>query len=56
LTVVGLDFPAETALPPSPFRSSRSPATIARLGATVVTRNVREFAHIPGLKVENWQD
>jgi tRNA(fMet)-specific endonuclease VapC len=27
-----------------------------RLGATVVTRNVREFERVDGLKVENWQD
>jgi tRNA(fMet)-specific endonuclease VapC len=26
-----------------------------RLGATVVTRNLREFARVPGLKCENWQ-
>lgn len=25
------------------------------LGATVVTRNVREFQRVPGLVVENWQ-
>jgi len=25
------------------------------LGATVITRNVREFQRVPGLKVENWQ-
>jgi hypothetical protein len=24
------------------------------LGATLVTNNLREFARIPGLKVENW--
>lgn len=23
---------------------------------TVVTRNVREFSHVPGLKVENWYE
>jgi tRNA(fMet)-specific endonuclease VapC len=27
-----------------------------RLGAIVVTRNLREFARIPGLKCENWQE
>ena len=26
-----------------------------RLGATVVTRNVREFVRVPGLKVINWE-
>ena len=31
-------------------------AQALRLGATVVTRNVREFGRVPGLKVENWQD
>ena len=31
-------------------------AQAARMGATVVTRNVREYGRIPGLKVENWQD
>jgi tRNA(fMet)-specific endonuclease VapC len=27
-----------------------------RLGATIVTSNVREFGRVPGLKVENWHD
>jgi tRNA(fMet)-specific endonuclease VapC len=27
-----------------------------RLGATIVTRNVKEFSRVAGLKVENWQD
>lgn len=31
-------------------------AQCLRLGATLVTRNVAEFARVPGLKVENWQD
>jgi tRNA(fMet)-specific endonuclease VapC len=31
-------------------------AQAMRLGATVITRNVREFGRIPGLKVENWQE
>jgi len=31
-------------------------AQALRLGATVVTRNTREFGRVPGLKVENWQD
>ncbi len=30
-------------------------AQAQRLGATVITRNVREFGRVPGLKVENWQ-
>ncbi len=30
-------------------------AQALRLGATVVTHNVREFSRIPGLKIENWQ-
>jgi tRNA(fMet)-specific endonuclease VapC len=31
-------------------------AQALRLGATIVTCNVREFSRIPGLKIENWQD
>jgi len=31
-------------------------AQAQRLGATVITRNTREFGRVPGLKVENWQD
>jgi tRNA(fMet)-specific endonuclease VapC len=31
-------------------------AQALRLGATVVTRNVREFGRVSGLKVENWQE
>lgn len=30
-------------------------ARALRLGATVVTHNVREFSRVPGLKVEDWQ-
>jgi tRNA(fMet)-specific endonuclease VapC len=30
-------------------------AQALRLGATVVTHNVREFQRVPGLKVEDWQ-
>jgi tRNA(fMet)-specific endonuclease VapC len=30
-------------------------AQAVRLGATLVTRNLREFSRVPGLKVENWQ-
>ena len=30
-------------------------AQALRLGATVVTRNVREFGRVPGLLVENWE-
>ncbi|HXA14111.1 MAG TPA: type II toxin-antitoxin system VapC family toxin [Opitutaceae bacterium] len=30
-------------------------AQALRLGATVVTRNVREFRRVPHLKVEDWQ-
>jgi tRNA(fMet)-specific endonuclease VapC len=31
-------------------------AQALRLGATVVTRNTREFGRVAGLKAENWQD
>jgi tRNA(fMet)-specific endonuclease VapC len=31
-------------------------AQALRLGATIITPNVREFGRGPGLKVENWQD
>ena len=31
-------------------------AQALRLGATVVTRNVREFERVSGLKIENWQE
>ncbi len=30
-------------------------AQALRLGATLVTRNVRGFSRVRGLKVENWQ-
>ncbi len=30
-------------------------AQALRLGATVVTHNLREFTRVPGLKVEDWQ-
>ena len=31
-------------------------AQAMRLGATVVTRNVREFERVSGLMIENWQE
>lgn len=31
-------------------------AQALRLGATVVTRNVREFGRVSGLSVENWEE
>jgi tRNA(fMet)-specific endonuclease VapC len=31
-------------------------AQALRLGATVITRNVREFERVAGLKVENWHE
>lgn len=30
-------------------------AQALRLGATIITRNVREFGRVPGLQVENWE-
>lgn len=30
-------------------------AQAVRVGATLITRNVREFRRVPGLKVEDWQ-
>ena len=30
-------------------------AQALRLGATIVTRNVREFSRVPGLKCEDWR-
>ena len=38
------------------FESLDTMRQALRLGATIVTRNVREFSRIPGLKIENWQD
>lgn len=29
-------------------------ATVRAAGCTLVTHNVREFSHIPGLRVEDW--
>jgi len=34
----------------------RIAAIALRLGATVITRNVRHFSQVEGLKVENWAD
>lgn len=31
-------------------------AQALRMGATVITRNTREFGRVTGLKVENWQE
>lgn len=31
-------------------------AQALRIGATLVTRNIREFSRVSGLKVENWQE
>jgi tRNA(fMet)-specific endonuclease VapC len=31
-------------------------ATALRYGATLITRNIREFARVPGLLWENWYD
>ncbi len=30
-------------------------AQALRLGATIITHNVREFSRVPGLKIEDWQ-
>jgi tRNA(fMet)-specific endonuclease VapC len=30
-------------------------AQAIRLGATLVTHNIREFSRVPGLKIEDWQ-
>ena len=30
-------------------------AQALRLGATIITHNTREFARVPGLKIEDWQ-
>jgi tRNA(fMet)-specific endonuclease VapC len=30
-------------------------AQALRLGATIVTHNLREFSRVPGLKVVDWQ-
>lgn len=30
-------------------------AQALRLGATIVTHNLREFSRVPGLKIEDWQ-
>ena len=31
-------------------------AQAQRLGAVIITRNVRELSRVLGLRVENWQD
>ena len=36
-------------------RDTITAAQVLALGAIMVTRNVGEFARVPGLKVENWE-
>jgi tRNA(fMet)-specific endonuclease VapC len=37
-----------------PFRDAQIAAVALTHGATLITDNVRDFRHIPGLAVENW--
>jgi len=56
--VVPFDDAAARAYAKVPFRRGKLDRLIAAhalaLGATLITNNVRDFADVPGLKVENW--
>ena len=58
IPVVDFDEAAARAYPTLPFKRGNFDRLIAAhalsLGLTVISRNVKDFADVPGLKVENW--
>lgn len=58
IPILDFDEPAARAYASLPFKRGRFDrllaAHILSLGAVLVTNNERDFADIPGLKIENW--
>lgn len=58
MPLIAFDEAAARAYARLPFRRARFDRLLAAqalsLGATVITRNIRDFADIPDLKIEDW--